>query len=89
MKTVSLAVIVLIGTATAALACFAQKNENDENVRHYAEIDTVGDCSVVDSKPSASAGMTILGDQSGYATKEEATEAEKALPKGKCKGFVG
>jgi hypothetical protein len=52
-------------------------------------MDTVGNCSVVDSKPSAHAGMTILEDRGGYASKEDATKALKGLPKDKCKGVVG
>ena len=72
--------IALIGLATPALAAGA---------RYYLEIDTVGNCSVVDSKPGEHAGMTILGDKSGYASKEDAAKALKALPKDKCKGIVG
>jgi len=72
--------IALIGLATPALATSA---------RYYLEIDTVGNCSVVDSKPSAHAGMTILGDQNGYASMEDAAKALKVLPKNKCKGIVG
>jgi hypothetical protein len=52
-------------------------------------MDTVGNCSVVDSKPSAHSGMKIMGDTSGYASKEDATKALKALASGKCKGIVG
>jgi hypothetical protein len=48
-----------------------------------------GNCSVVDSKPSEHAGMTLLGDKNGYASKEDAAKAVKALPKEKCKGIVG
>jgi uncharacterized protein YegP (UPF0339 family) len=33
--------------------------------------------------------MTILGDQNGYASKEEAAKALKSLPQNKCKGIVG
>jgi len=44
---------------------------------------------VVDSKPSAHAGMTILGDQAGYASKEDPTSALKALPQDTCKGVIG
>jgi hypothetical protein len=72
--------IALIGLATPALAAGA---------RYYLEIDTVGNCSVVDSKPGEHAGMTILGDKNGYASKEDAAKALKALPKYKCKGIVG
>jgi len=52
-------------------------------------MDTVGNCSVVDSKPSATSGMKIMGDKGGYASKEDATKALKGLPNGKCKGIVG
>jgi hypothetical protein len=72
--------VALIGLATTALAASA---------RYYLEIDTVGNCSVVDSKPGEHAGMTILGDKNGYASKEDAAKALKALPKDKCKGIVG
>ena len=72
--------VALIGLATPALAASA---------RYYLEIDTVGNCSVVDSKPSEHAGMTILGDKNGYASKEDAAKALKALPKDKCKGIMG
>jgi hypothetical protein len=71
--------MALIALTSAALA----------SARYYLEIDTVGNCSVVDSKPSAHAGMTILGDQNGYASKDEAAKALKSLPQNKCKGIVG
>jgi hypothetical protein len=80
MKKISMLMIALIGIAAPALAAGA---------RYYVEMDTVGNCSVVDSKPSAHAGMTILGDQAGYASKEDANKALKGLPKDKCKGVVG
>ncbi|HMK41188.1 MAG TPA: hypothetical protein VK451_06475 [Methyloceanibacter sp.] len=80
MKKTLLFVIALISLAVPALAAGA---------KFYVEMDTVGNCSVVDSKPSASAGMTILGDKNGYTSKEDATKALKALPSGKCKGVVG
>ena len=80
MKKTLIVLIALISMATPALAAGA---------KFYVEMDTVGNCSVVDSKPGASAGMTILGNKNGYASKEDATKALKALPKGKCKGVVG
>ena len=80
MKKTLLFVIALISLTVPALAAGA---------KFYVEMDTVGNCSVVDSKPSASAGMTILGDKNGYTSKEDATKALKALPSGKCKGVVG
>ena len=80
MKKTPIVLIALISLTLPALAAGA---------KFYVEMDTVGNCSVVDSKPSASAGMTILGDKNGYTSKEDATKALKALPKGKCKGVVG
>ena len=73
-------VLALMGTAAPAIAAGA---------KYFVEMDTVGNCSVVDSKPSAGAGMTILGDKNGYASQDDATKALKGLPKGKCKGVVG
>jgi hypothetical protein len=72
----SLTAFVLAGPALAAGA------------KYYVEIDTVGNCSVVDSKPSPHSGMTLLGDKKGYASRDQATKALNALPKGKCKGVV-
>jgi hypothetical protein len=80
MKKVVIAGLALLAMAGSALAAKA---------RYYVEMDTVGNCSVVDSKPSAGAGMKILGDKGGYASKDAATKALKGLPKGKCKGVVG
>jgi hypothetical protein len=80
MKKSAIASILVAALATSALAAGA---------RYYVEIDTVGNCSVVDSKPSAGSGMKILGNKGGYASKEEATKALNGLPKGKCKGVVG
>jgi hypothetical protein len=80
MKKLVIAGLALLGLAGSALAA---------NARYYVEMDTVGNCSVVDSKPSAGAGMKILGDKGGYTSKEAATKALKGLPKGKCKGIVG
>jgi hypothetical protein len=77
--------LVLAGLAMLAFAGPALAG----GTRYYVERDTVGNCSVVDSKPSAGAGMKILGDKGGYASKDAATKALKALPKGKCKGVVG
>jgi hypothetical protein len=79
-KNTPIVLIALISMAAPALAASA---------KYFLEIDTVGNCSIIDSKPGANAGMTILGDKNGYASKEDAAKALKALPKGKCKGVVG
>ncbi len=73
-------VIALMGIAGPALAAGA---------KYFVEMDTVGNCSIVDSKPAAGSGMTILGDKGGYGSKDDATKALKGLPKNKCKGVVG
>jgi hypothetical protein len=75
--------------ALASLAVFAFAAPTAAaGAKYYVEIDTVGNCSVVDSKPSANSGMKMLGDKSGYASKEVATKALNGLPKEKCKGIV-
>jgi hypothetical protein len=79
MRKYAIASILVVALATSALAAGA---------RYYVEIDTVGNCSVVDTKPSANSGMKILGDKGGYASKEDATKALNGLPKDKCKGVV-
>ena len=79
MRKYAIASILVVTLATSALAAGA---------RYYVEIDTVGNCSVVDSKPSANSGMKILGDKGGYASKEDAIKALNGLPKDKCKGVV-
>jgi len=76
----AIASVLFVALATSALAAGA---------KYYLEMDTVGNCSVVDSKPSASSGMKIIGDKGGYSSKEDAAKALKGLPTGKCKGIVG
>src|SRR5262249_51228379 len=49
--------------------------------RHYLVADTVGNCSLIDSKPSD--GLKAVGELDGYASKELANEAMKHEPK--CK----
>jgi opacity protein-like surface antigen len=80
MNKFAIAILAAFVLAAPALAAQAQ---------YYVEQDTVGNCSVIDSAPSAHAGMTLLGNQGGYASKEDATKALKALPQDKCKGVVG
>ena len=80
MNKLAIASLAVFALAAPALAADA---------KYYVEMDTVGNCSVVDSAPSAHSGMTLLGDEGGYASKEDATNALKALPQDKCKGVVG
>jgi hypothetical protein len=55
----------------------------------FAVVDTVGNCSVIDTKPSPRdiSGLKILGDQSGYSS---STAAEQALhfDSSVCKGMI-
>ena len=80
MRKCAIASVLVVALATSAFAAGA---------KYYVEIDTVGNCSVVNSKPSATSGMKIMGDKGGYASKEDATKALKGLTKGKCKGIAG
>ncbi len=54
--------------------------------KHYVVLDTVGNCAVVDAKPSA--GLKIIGDKGGYASLESANKALKDS-KAECKDVVG
>jgi hypothetical protein len=80
MKKMTMVVIAVAAMTGPALAAGA---------KYYVERDTVGNCSVVDSKPSGHAGMKLLGKKGGYASKDAAMKALKGLPKGKCQGIVG
>jgi hypothetical protein len=41
--------------------------------------------SVVQSEPSATSDLKVIGDKRGYASKEAADKALKASAKGQCK----
>jgi hypothetical protein len=49
--------------------------------QHYAVKDTVGNCAVIDERPSPTeiSGLTILGNKSGY---DSIAAAQKALGSG-------
>jgi hypothetical protein len=53
---------------------------------HWAVDDTVGNCGVIDAKPSPYdiSGLNILGDKSGYKTIKAAKKAYNST----CKGSV-
>jgi hypothetical protein len=74
MKSYAVAGLLLVGLATPALAAS----------QHAAVKDTVGNCSVIDARPSAD--LKILGNTGGY---ESVTAAQKALGSGSgCKGMI-
>jgi hypothetical protein len=78
MRSGLIATVLVVALAMSALAA----------ATYYIVVDTVGNCAVVDSKPSASAGMKVLGNKSGYPSKDAADKALKESAKGKCKGIV-
>ena len=77
MKKTLVVLIALIGMAAPALAAGA---------KYFLEIDTVGNCSVVDSKPSASAGMKILGDKNGIRFQRRRRESPEGVAKRQMQG---
>jgi hypothetical protein len=79
MRSGLIATVLVVALSTSALAA----------ATYYVILDPVGNCAVVDSKPSASAGMKILGNKSGYPSKDAADKALKDSLKGKCTGIVG
>ena len=78
MKAYIAAGLLLVGLATPAFAA----------EQHYAVKDTVGNCSVIDARPSATknSGLTLLGNKGGY---DSEASAQKALSSGSgCKGMI-
>ena len=66
--------LVLVWLATPALAA----------AQHYAVEDTVGNCSVIDARPSAN--LKIFDNKGGY---NSVAAAQKALASGSgCKGMI-
>jgi len=78
MKSYVVAGLLLVALATPALAA-----------EHYAVVDTVGNCSVIDTKPSPYdiSGLKILGDKIGYSSP---AAAEKVFKSGhsECKAMI-
>ncbi len=82
MKKLIVASVLTFGLASPALA--AEK--------YFVTVDTVGNCSVVQSLPGTglSAGKEAIGNQDGYASMEAAQKylAEIRDDDSKCKGVV-
>jgi hypothetical protein len=76
MKRYVAATLLIVGLAAPAFAA-----------EHYAVMDTVGNCSVIDTLPSHVSGLKILGDKSGYGSPNA---AEKAFKSGgsDCKSLI-
>ncbi|MGO8841261.1 MAG: hypothetical protein ACLQF1_09055 [Methyloceanibacter sp.] len=77
MKMYLIGSILTVGLATQALAAGAP-------TQHFAVMDTVGNCAVVDTLPSKVSGLKIVGDKVGYKTE---AEAQKALGS-ECKSVI-
>jgi len=73
MKRFLIATLAAMAVATPALAA-----------EHYAVIDTVGNCAVVDAKPDRT--LKILGNAKGYNNRASAQQALKG--NSQCKGYV-
>jgi len=75
MRTCAIASLLTVALAMPALAA---------TVKYYVVVDPVGNCSVVNSKPSATTGLAIVGDKGGYDSVDAANKVLKTNPKSKC-----
>jgi hypothetical protein len=96
MKRYAIASLLLIGLTVPAFANAASQDARDmapnftyNSKDHWAVDDTVGNCAVVDSKPSpyGISGLKVLGAKSGYSNLSGADNEIKS-DKSACKGIV-
>jgi hypothetical protein len=99
MKQYAIATILLVGLTVPAFAArpsTASQEKRDVTPGfsfvakdHWAVDDTVGNCSVIDAKPSSydTSGLKVLGDKSGYPSLSAAQKEIKS-DKSVCKGYV-
>jgi hypothetical protein len=89
--------LLVVAAALAAFAAFAyfalwldtlRELGLPARDRYYVVLDTVGNCSVVDSKPSARSGLKIIGDKHGYPSMLNAGGALNGDLKGQCKATI-
>jgi len=80
MKKSVVASLLVFGMATAAFAATEDK--------WFVTVDTVGNCSVGQGKPSA--GQKALGETGGYASKADAKKYLESIrnDEAQCKGVV-
>jgi hypothetical protein len=97
MKQYAIASLLLVGLAAPAFAA-SMANQDARDVApnfsynakdHWAVIDTVGNCAIVDTRPSNYhiSGLKIIGDKSGYSSLSGA-EQELKSDSSTCKGIV-
>jgi hypothetical protein len=97
MKRFAIATLVLAGlTVPAFAASMAQQDAKDtspnfsyQSKDHWAVIDTVGNCAVVDTRPSPQhiSGLKILGNENGYPSLSAAQQQIKSNMS-VCKGTI-
>jgi hypothetical protein len=97
MKQYVIASLLLAGlTAPALAASTSNQDARDTSPSfhyvakdHWAVDDTVGNCAVIDTKPSPYniSGLKVLGDKSGYSSLSSA-EKEIKSDNSVCKGTI-
>jgi hypothetical protein len=98
MKEHAIAALLLVGLTAPAFSVpsMAQQDAMDTNPNfnyqskdHWAVIDPVGNCAVVDTQPSPHdiSGLRILGNKSGYPSPSGAEQLLKSETSA-CKGIV-
>jgi hypothetical protein len=97
MKHYAIASLLLVGLTAPALAATAASQDARDmapnftynSKDHWAVDDTVGNCAVIDTRPSpyGISGLKILGDKSGYSNLSAAQKEIKS-DKSLCKGVV-
>ena len=91
MRQYAIAGLLLASLTVPALAATAMPDAGDTSPNysfaakdHWAVEDTVGNCAVIDAKPSYD--LKILGDKGGYPSISAAEKEAKSASA--CKGFV-
>jgi hypothetical protein len=82
-STIGLALFAIL----LAVAAFAKGGHMPKV--HYAVLNTVGNCSVIDAKPSPYdvCGLNVVGDKSGYSSIPAAENVIKS-DVSRCKGTI-
>lgn len=97
MKQYAIASLLLLGLSAPAFAAAAANQDATDTAPnfhynakdHWAIVDTVGTCGVVDAKPSDRdiSGLKVLGDKSGYSSMSAANNELKS-DKSACKSVI-
>ena len=98
MKQYAIGTLFLLGLTVPAFALpsMAEQDAKDTNPNfnyqsksHWAVVDTVGNCAVIDTQPSPHdiSGLEILGNKNGYPSFSGAEQQMKA-DSSACKGTI-